>query len=94
MPICAHCKKIRDDAGYWQAVEQYVSDHSQAEFTHGICPDCMKKLYGDYLETEELRSTSQAPHFLKSSPPRPQRTPENSRGKTVHILLTPTSAAL
>jgi len=77
VPICAHCKKIRDDTGYSQAGEQNVSEHSQAEFTHGICPDCMKQLYGDYLETEEVRSTSQAPHFLKPSPPsaRPQPGP-------------------
>jgi PAS domain S-box-containing protein len=46
IPICASCKKIRDDKGYWSQVEVYVRDHSEAEFSHGICPDCMKKLYG------------------------------------------------
>jgi PAS domain S-box-containing protein len=46
VPICASCKKIRDDKGYWSQVEVYVRDHSEAEFSHGICPDCMKKLYG------------------------------------------------
>jgi len=45
LPICANCKKIRDDQGYWRQVEQYVSEHTGAEFTHGICPECMKKLY-------------------------------------------------
>jgi GAF domain-containing protein len=45
LPICAHCKKIRDDQGYWHSVEVYVRDHSEAEFSHGICPECMKKLY-------------------------------------------------
>ena len=49
LPICASCKKIRDDQGYWQAVEVYISHHSEAQFTHGICPDCMKELYGDYV---------------------------------------------
>jgi hypothetical protein len=49
IPICSSCKKIRDDKGYWQAVEQYVKEHSEAEFTHGICPDCMKKLYGEEM---------------------------------------------
>jgi len=44
LPICSWCKKIRDDTGYWQAVETYVGDHSQAEFTHGICPECSAKL--------------------------------------------------
>ena len=44
--ICASCKKVRDDKGYWSQVEVYVRDRSEAEFSHGICPDCMKKLYG------------------------------------------------
>ena len=43
IPICAWCKKIRSDEGYWQSVEQYLKEHSQAEFTHGICPECEKK---------------------------------------------------
>jgi PAS domain S-box-containing protein len=45
LPICANCKKIRDDQGYWHSVEVYVRDHSEADFSHGICPECMKKLY-------------------------------------------------
>jgi PAS domain S-box-containing protein len=48
LPICSSCKKIRNDTGYWQQIEVYICDHSEAEFTHGICPDCMKKLYGEY----------------------------------------------
>jgi PAS domain-containing protein len=40
LPICAWCKKVRDDAGYWSSVEEYIEAHSQAEFTHGICPEC------------------------------------------------------
>ena len=43
IPICAWCKKIRSDQGYWQTVEEYIKEHSQAEFTHGMCPDCQKK---------------------------------------------------
>ncbi|MCJ7492626.1 MAG: hypothetical protein MUP68_00115 [Deltaproteobacteria bacterium] len=46
LPICASCKKIRDDKGYWRQIEAYIRDHSEAEFSHGICPDCAKKLYG------------------------------------------------
>lgn len=46
IPICASCKKIRDDKGYWSQVEVYVRDRSDAEFSHGMCPDCMKKFYG------------------------------------------------
>jgi len=45
LPICANCKKVRDDQGYWHSVEAYVREHSEAEFSHGICPDCMKQLY-------------------------------------------------
>lgn len=47
LPICAHCKKVRDDQGYWMQIEQYIRAHSEAEFTHGICPDCIKEHYGD-----------------------------------------------
>ena len=46
LPICASCKKIRNDDGYWQQIELYVSNHSDAKFSHGICPECMIKLYG------------------------------------------------
>ena len=45
VPICAHCKKIRDDKGFWNHLEIYIQEHSEAEFSHGICPDCKKKLY-------------------------------------------------
>jgi phosphoserine phosphatase RsbU/P len=45
VPICANCKKIRDDQGYWNQVEVYVRDHTEATFSHGICPECREKLY-------------------------------------------------
>ncbi len=48
IPICANCKKIRDDKGYWNQVEVYIRDHSDAEFSHGICPECVQKLYPDF----------------------------------------------
>jgi len=47
LPICASCKKIRDDNGYWKQIEGYIKEHSEAEFTHSICPDCAKRLYPD-----------------------------------------------
>ncbi len=50
LPICASCKKIRNDKGYWQQVEEYISDHSQALFSHSICPDCMKRLYPEIAD--------------------------------------------
>ncbi len=48
IPICASCKKIRDDKGYWTQVELYIKRHSMAEFTHGMCPECAAKLYPDF----------------------------------------------
>lgn len=45
LPICASCKKIRDDKGYWNQIETYIQNHSEAEFSHSICPDCARKLY-------------------------------------------------
>jgi hypothetical protein len=45
LPICSSCKKIRDDQGYWNHIERYISKHSRAEFTHGLCPECAKRLY-------------------------------------------------
>ena len=45
LPICASCKKVRDDKGYWTQIEEYISAHSEADFSHGLCPDCLKKLY-------------------------------------------------
>jgi len=45
LPICSGCKKIRDDEGYWQQVEHYLSSRSEVQFTHSFCPDCIKKIY-------------------------------------------------
>jgi hypothetical protein len=45
LPICASCKKVRDDAGYWQQIEKYIQERSQARFSHGICPECAERLY-------------------------------------------------
>lgn len=52
LPICASCKAIRNDEGYYQRIEQYISDHSDAIFTHGICPTCAKELLGDFTTME------------------------------------------
>ncbi|MBU2537935.1 MAG: hypothetical protein KKH22_05825 [Proteobacteria bacterium] len=53
LPICASCKKIRDDSGYWKQIEAYIVAHADVTFSHGICPDCAQKLYGEYLDVEE-----------------------------------------
>ncbi|MBC8277829.1 MAG: hypothetical protein H8E46_06330 [FCB group bacterium] len=51
LPICANCKKVRDDQGYWLQVEEYITDHSEAQFSHGICPDCLKELYPEFYQS-------------------------------------------
>jgi DNA-binding response OmpR family regulator len=50
IPICAKCKKVRTDTGDWQQLEEYIQDHSEAEFSHGICRDCMDEIYPDALK--------------------------------------------
>jgi hypothetical protein len=53
LPICSHCKKIRDDKGYWNQIESYIHDHSEVEFSHGICQECAEKHYPDMDLYEE-----------------------------------------
>lgn len=52
LPICSSCKKIRDDKGYWNQIESFLKEHSEAEFTHSICPDCLKRLYPEFKGKE------------------------------------------
>jgi hypothetical protein len=59
LPICANCKRIRNDQGYWNQVEEYVSNHSEATFSHGICPECLHKLYPEQ-EQEVLGRTAES----------------------------------
>ena len=55
LPICSSCKKIRNDQGYWEQIEAYILAHSEAEFTHGICPECTKKLYPELFDRGIIR---------------------------------------
>lgn len=48
VPICSYCKKIRDDKGSWTQIESYIDEHSEADISHGICPECAKKHYPEY----------------------------------------------
>lgn len=50
LPICAHCKKIREDNNSWTSIEEYISDHTETDFTHSICPECLRKLYPEYYK--------------------------------------------
>jgi hypothetical protein len=51
--ICSYCKKIRDDKGYWNQIESYIRDHSEAEFSHGICPECVNKIYPNFYKDKD-----------------------------------------
>jgi len=53
LPICAFCKKIRDDNGYWNQIETYIENHSEAEFTHGMCSECARKAYPQYYNDKD-----------------------------------------
>jgi hypothetical protein len=55
LPICSSCKKVRDDQGYWTRIEEYIIDHSEADFSHGLCPDCLKKLYPEFADPVKKR---------------------------------------
>lgn len=68
LPICAQCKKIRTDSGYWQQIETYISAHSGASFSHGICPECAAQLYPELLEDTRDRPAPPAP----AKPPKPE----------------------
>ena len=52
LPICSFCKKIRDDKGYWSQLESYISEHSDAQFSHGLCPECLKEHYSDFIKRD------------------------------------------
>jgi len=54
LPICMHCKKIRDDKGFWTKLEEYISNHSLANFTHSLCPQCLKEKYPEFSDTEDM----------------------------------------
>lgn len=53
LPICSHCKKIRNDEGYWQQLEKYISEHSEAKFSHGICPTCAEEHYSELFDEKD-----------------------------------------
>jgi PAS domain S-box-containing protein len=53
LPICSYCKKIRDDKGYWKQIESYIAEHSEAEFSHSICKECVKKYFPEIYEEDD-----------------------------------------
>lgn len=65
LPICSYCKGVRDDEGYWQDVEAYIESHSDAHFTHGICPSCLEKYYPELARRKQAAA-------IRTSPNRPK----------------------
>jgi hypothetical protein len=57
LPICASCKKIRDDKGYWNQIEEYIRNHSEADFSHGLCPPCLERLYPDFVKDKSHQNS-------------------------------------
>lgn len=80
LPICAACKGIRNDKGYWTKIEAYLEAHSSAEFTHSICPDCAKRLYPDLYGNEDLElfSRQEREQSLQTDPK-----PKKKKGRSV-----------
>ncbi len=69
VPICSSCKKIRDDKGYWTQLEGYIQAHSEAKFSHGVCPECAQKLYGDlYAKMQKQKEAALAKPPQSDSP--------------------------
>jgi transcriptional regulator with GAF, ATPase, and Fis domain len=64
LPICAHCKKVRDDKGYWKSIELYISEHSEASFSHSLCKECAEKLYGEESWYEEMKREQTDPEII------------------------------
>jgi hypothetical protein len=69
LPICAACKKIRDDKGYWNQIEHYIAEHAKVQFSHSICPDCAAALYPDIpLDDEETPGNPSAAKHRSQKP--------------------------
>ncbi len=68
LPICSNCKKVRDDHGYWQQIESYLSLHSEARFSHGLCPECLKSLYPEYYDRPQPFAGSRSTEAASKKP--------------------------
>ena len=78
IPICASCKKIRRDTGYWQQLEEYLAEHSEADFTHGLCPECVKQIEMEVKAIVDGAEPGALPAEEKASRPPRDRTPVDS----------------
>ncbi len=97
LPICAHCKKIRDDQGYWEQLESYLNRHAEVQFSHGICQDCLKNIIRISamrtvtagIPIPEVRechdSENGAPVIRKGSPQNPDKSRKQLPGRFQHM---------
>ncbi|MGD0592022.1 MAG: two-component regulator propeller domain-containing protein [Bacteroidota bacterium] len=81
IPICASCKKIRDDKGYWNQLEEYIYQHSEATFSHGVCPECAEKLYGGFLAKAGKQQAGIASQSLSTDSPK-EENPDSGNSNT------------
>lgn len=73
LPICSSYKNVRDDDGYWNQIEAYIREHSEAEFSHGMCPDCARRLYPDaWRRLESRRQAAASGATAEEAPGRPE----------------------
>jgi len=75
IPICASCKKIRDDKGYWQRIEHFIKEHSEADFTHGLCPECLLEMKTGLETLAACREPEASPEEKKATSPLADRPP-------------------
>jgi len=81
IPICASCKKIRSDKGYWQQLEEYLTEHSEADFTHGFCPECLKQMEMEVKAIVDNTEPGTSPAGKKASGPPRDQTPVDKKVK-------------
>jgi len=82
IPICASCKKIRNDTGYWQQLEEYIVEHSEADFTHGLCPECLEQMETEVNAIVNSKDPEALPAGEKTSHPCGDQTPvDRTSGK-------------
>ena len=81
IPICASCKKIRSDKGYWQQLEEYLTEHSEADFTHGFCPECLKQMEMEVQAIVDNTEPGTSPAGKKASGPPRDQTPVDKKVK-------------
>jgi hypothetical protein len=72
LPICASCQKIRNDKGYWDRIETYIQAHTEATFSHSLCPDCARKLYPDLYKDREPENGTSPNHRQAGNEPNPE----------------------